>query len=190
MYLLTVNQIELLRVQFPTAMSDTKSLNISMFEVMISSNNERVLIHDWSKLTFQKILDAWWASMNEDSKSPIDWNNYRLAPSWRFYLQCGIEKTGGPGIISIVCHQVLRHPSENGTNWMGKHLLANAHIANCNKLTVSEVTESTSSTIDEPALAIRMWQGCWGNLILSLQKTFKFTIQVFSILTELTVKML
>ena len=58
MYLLTVNQIELLRVQFPTAMSDTKSLNISMFEVMISSNNERVLIHDWSKLTFQKILDA------------------------------------------------------------------------------------------------------------------------------------
>jgi len=82
--------------------------------------------------------------MNEGSKRPIAWNNSRHAPSWRFYLHCGIEETGSPGIICIVCHQVLRHPSEHGTSSMGKHLLAKAHIAKLNELTVSEVTELTS----------------------------------------------
>jgi len=89
--------------------------------------------------------------MNDGSKWPIAWNNSRHAPSWRFYVHCGIEETGSPGIICIVCHQVLRHPSEHVTILIGKHLLAKAHIATFNKLPVFEVTELTSSTVDETA---------------------------------------
>ena len=92
--------------------------------------------------------------MNIGSKWPIAWNNYRHAPSWRFYSHCGMAENGSPGIICIVCHQVLRHPSEHGTSSMGKHLLAKALTAKLNELTESEVTELTSSTVDETALAI------------------------------------
>jgi hypothetical protein len=105
--------------------------------------------------------------MNEGSKRPIAWNASRHAPSWRFYLHCRIEETGSPGIICIVCHQVLRHPSEHGTSSMGKHLLAKAHIAKLNELTDSEVTELTSTTVDETAFAILKRQGSRGITIVS-----------------------
>jgi hypothetical protein len=49
---------------------------------MISSKNKRVVIRDLSDLTLQIIFDAWWTSMNEGSKQPIDWNNSRHARSW------------------------------------------------------------------------------------------------------------
>jgi hypothetical protein len=114
-------------------MLDTQSLNTSLLEVMISSKNEHFLIRDLSDLTLQIIFDAWWASINVGSNRPIAWNNSIHAPSWRFYLHCGIEETGCPGIICIICHQVLRHPSEHGTSSMGKHLLAKAHIAKLNE---------------------------------------------------------
>jgi len=171
-------------------MSDTKTLNTSLLEVMISSKNECVFIRDLSDLTSQIIFDAWWASMNVGSKRPIAWNNSRHAPSWRFYLHCGIEETGSPSIICIVCHQDLCHPSEHGTSSMGKHMLAKAHIAKLNELTVSEVTELTSSTVAETALAILKWQRSRGILIVSSQRKIIFTIQVLSILIELTDKML
>jgi len=132
-------------------MSDSQSLNTSLFEVMISSKNERVIICDLSDLTLQIIFDAWWASMNIGSKRPIAWNNSRHAPLWRFYLHCGMAENGSPGIICLVCHQVLRHPSEYGTSSRGKHLLAKAHITKLNELTESEVIELTSSTVDETA---------------------------------------
>jgi len=86
--------------------------------------------------------------MNVGSKGPIAWNDSRYVPSWRFYLPCGIEETGSPGIISIICHQVLCHPSDCGTSSMGKHFLAQANITKLKELTESEVTELTSSTID------------------------------------------
>jgi len=145
---------------------------------MISSKNECVLIRDLSDLTLQIIFDAWWASMDVALKGPIAWKNSRHAPSWRFYLHCGIEETGSPGIICIVCHEVLRHPSEHGTSSMGKHLLAKAHIAMLNKLTESEVTELTSSTVDETALAILKRQGSRGITIVSLQRKTIFDIQL------------
>jgi len=189
-YFLTVTQIELPRVQLPTAMSDTKSLNTSLLEVMISSKNEHVFIRDLSDLTLQMIFNAWWASMNQGSKRPNASNNSKHAPLWRFYLHCGIEETGNPGIICIVCHQVLRHPSEHGTSSMGKHLLVKAHIAKLNKLTVSEVTDLTSSMVDETALAILKRQGSREIPIVSSQRKFTFTIHVSSILTELTDKTL
>jgi len=159
-------------------MSDSQSLNTSLLEVMISSKNERVFIRDLSDLTLQIIFNAWWASINIGSKRSIGWNNSRHVPSWQFYLHCVLGENGSPGIICIVCHQVLRHPSEYGTSSMGKHLLANAHIAKLNELTESEVTELTSSTVDETALAILRRQGSRGIPIVSSLSQVIFNIQV------------
>ena len=39
-------------------MSDSKSLNTSLLEIMISFKNEHVFIHDLSDLTLQIIFDA------------------------------------------------------------------------------------------------------------------------------------
>ena len=128
-------------------MSDSKSLTTSLLEVMIFSKNVSVCISDFSDHTLEIILDACWASMNVGSKCSIAWNTSRYASSWRFYSHCGIEETGSPGIICIVCHQVLCHPSEYGTSSMGKPLLAQPHIAKLNELTESEVTELTCSII-------------------------------------------
>jgi hypothetical protein len=144
---------------------------------MISSKNEPVFIRDLSDLTLQINFDAWWASMNVDSKRPIAWKNSRHVSSWQFNLHCGIEETGSPGIIYIVCQQVLRHPSEHGTSSQGKHFLAKAHIAKLNELTESEVTELTSLTVDETALAILKRQGSRGITIVSLQKKIILDIQ-------------
>jgi len=145
---------------------------------MISSKNEcGVFMRDLSNLTLQIIFDAWWASMNLGSKGPIAWNNSRHAPSCRLYLHSGIEESGSPGIICIICHQVLCHPSEHGTSSMGKHMLAKAHIAKLNELTESEVTELTSSTVDKTALAILKRQGSRGITIVSLQRKIIFDIQ-------------
>jgi len=118
--------------------------------------------------------------MNVGSKRLIAWNNSRHAPSWRFYLHCGMEENGSPGIICILCHQVLRHPSEHGTSSMGKQLLAKAHIAKLNELTESEVTELTSLTVDETALAILKRQGSRGITIVSSLRQIMFDIQVVS----------
>jgi len=159
-------------------MSDTQSLNTALLEVMISSKDERVIIRHLSDLTLQIIFDAWWASMNVGSKRPIAGRNSRHAPSWRFYLHWGIEETGSPGIICIVCHQVLRNPSEHGTSSIGKHLLAKAHIAKLNELTELEVTELTSSTVDETALDILKRQGSRGITIVSVPRKMILDIQL------------
>jgi hypothetical protein len=106
-------------------MTDTISLNTLLLEVMIYAKNEAFFIHDLSDHTLKIIFDAWWASMNGVSKGPIAWNNSRYRPSRRLYLDCGIAETASPGIIiSIICYQVLQHPSENGTIYLGKLLLA------------------------------------------------------------------
>ena len=120
---------------------------------------ERVMIRDLSDLTLQIIFDAWWASIYVGLMRPIAWKNSRHAPLWRCYSHCGTEETGSTGIICTICYQVLHHPSEHGTSSMGKHLVAKAQIAKFNKLTVSEVTELTSSTVNEPALAILIRPG-------------------------------
>jgi len=144
------------------------------------SKNERFFIRDLSDLTLQFIVDAGWASINVDTERPIGWNKSQHPSWWRFYFHSGIEETGRPVIIFIVCHQVLRHPSEHGTSSMGKHLLAKAHIAKLNKLTESEGTELTGSTVDETALAILKRQGSRGVTIVSSQSKIIFDIQVDS----------
>jgi hypothetical protein len=60
---------------------------------------------------------------------------------------------------------------------MGKQLLGKAHIAKLNKLSESEVTELTSSTVDETGLAILKRQGSCGITIATLQKKIIFNIQ-------------
>jgi hypothetical protein len=60
---------------------------------------------------------------------------------------------------------------------MGKQLLGKAHIAKLKKSTESEVTESTSSTVDETGLAILTRQGSCGITIATLQKKILFDIQ-------------
>ena len=112
--------------------------------------------------------------MNVGSKRPIAWNNSRHAPSWHFYLHCRIEETGSPGIICIVWHQVHCHPSEHGTSFMGKHWSAKAHFAKVNELTESEVTELTSTNVNETAFARLKRQGSRGITILRFQKIFIF----------------
>jgi len=114
-----VFQIDLPSFLMSTATSDSKTLNTSLLEVMICSKNEHVFIRDLSNLTLQIIFDVWWASMNVGSKQPFAWNNSRHARSWLLYSHCGIEASGSPGSICIICHQVLRHPSEHGTSSMG-----------------------------------------------------------------------
>jgi len=61
---------------------------------------------------------------------------------------------------------------------MGKHLLAKAHVAKLNELTESEITELTSSMVDETALASITRQGSRGITILSSQRKIRFDIQV------------
>jgi len=73
---------------------------------------------------------------------------------------------------------------------MGKHLVAKVHIAKLNELTESEVTELTSSTVDETALAILKRQGSRGITIVSLQRKFVVDIDSWAILTVLTDKTL
>jgi hypothetical protein len=128
--------------------------------------------------------------MNVGLKWPIAWNHSRHVHSWRSNLHCGIEETGSAGVICIVCHQVLCHPLAHETRTMGKHLLANAHIAKLNELTLSEVTELTSSTVDETALAIHKRRASCGIPIVSSENKFKFTIQLLCLLTQLTDKTL
>jgi hypothetical protein len=60
---------------------------------------------------------------------------------------------------------------------MGKHLLVIARIAKLPELTESEVTELTSSTVDETALAILKRQGSCGIIIVGLQRKIIFDIQ-------------
>ena len=143
---------------------------------MIFSKNECVFIRHLSYLTLPIIFDAWWASMNVGPKPPIARNNSGHASSWWFYLECGIEETGSPGIICIVCYQVLCHPSEHGTSSMGKHLLTKALITMWNELTESEVYELISSKVDKTALAILKRQGSRRITIVSSQRKFLFHI--------------
>jgi len=190
MELLAVSRVGLTSYRISTVMSYSTSLNASLLEVMISPKNELVFISDLSDLTLQIIFDACWASINIGWKRPIAWNNCRYAPSCQFYLHFGIDDSGSTGSIFIVCHQVLRHPSEHGTSPMGKHLLATAHIAKLNELTESDVTEWTGSMVDETALAISRKQGSREISIVSKQKKLIFDIQIWSIWTWLTDKRL
>jgi len=73
---------------------------------------------------------------------------------------------------------------------MGKQSLAKAYIAKLNESTESEVTELTTSTVDETALAILLRQASQGITIVSLQRQFIFDDYILSLLTALSEKAL
>lgn len=79
-------------------------------------------------------------------------------------------------MICIVCHQDLRHLSEQGTSSMGTHMLAKVHILTITELTQSEIALLTRIFVDEAALAIWKRQGSREITIVSLPKTFIFGI--------------
>jgi len=89
-----------------------------------------------------------------------------------------MKETRSPGIICIVCQHVLCHPSEHGTSSMGKHMLAKAHIAKLNTLTESDITELTSSTVDETPYATLQSQRSQVIKVVSLQKKIIFDSQL------------
>jgi hypothetical protein len=60
---------------------------------------------------------------------------------------------------------------------MGKHLLANDHIAKLNELTDSEVTELTSLKVDDTAFITLKRQGSREIPIVGLPKKIIFDIQ-------------
>jgi len=115
---------------------------------MISSNNAHVFVRDLRDLSSPVILDTWWASMVAGLNCSMAWNNSRHAASWHFYLDCGIDNTGSPGIMCIIGYQVVRHPSDHWTSSMVKPLVAKWHIAKLNKSTKLELTQLSSSTVD------------------------------------------
>ena len=112
---------------FPHNLRVYRHLRLSV--TLTSSMHPTLFLSTLRYTTHSSSRDTWRASMNVGSKRPIAWKHCRHASSRRFYLHCRIEETGSPGIICIVCHQVLCHPSEHGTSSMQKNLLANAHIA-------------------------------------------------------------
>jgi hypothetical protein len=59
----------------------------------------------------------------------------------------------------------------------GETLAGKAHIRKLNGFTESDVTELTSSTVDETALAILKRQGSHGITIVNLQRKIIFDIQ-------------
>jgi len=153
---------------------------------MISSKNGCVFRHDLTNHTLQITFDAWWASMNVDSKHPIACNIFRHAPSWCLYLDCGFEETGSPHVIGIIYDHFVCHPTEHGTSSMGKHLLSLAQIAKLNELTEWEVMKLTCSMVNESVLEFMKSHGSWGITKERSWRKFIFNIQIRSIWTELT----
>jgi len=173
---LTISQVGWPSLQIATVMSDSKSSNTGLLEFMIFSNNECARMCNLSNISLQIVFDIWWASIHVASKSPIAWNNSTHAPVWVYYSLCGIEKTGSTGIVGIICHQVLRHPSHNGTSLLHKHFLGKSHIITLHKSVESEVTEINSSTVDLAAMDILRKQGSWIITTVSLQIKIIFHI--------------
>ena len=130
-------------------MAAPTSSDTSQLEVIYSSREERVFLRDLVDEELQMAFDTWWTSMKVETKHAIVWKSSRHASAWRFFRHCAIAENGNPGVICIVCHQVLSHPSENGTSTMGKHLLTKSHKAKLNELTAKEVRLLTGAAGDE-----------------------------------------
>jgi len=152
--------------------------------------NVAVFIRHLRNLTLEIIFNAGCTAMKVGSKCHIGWNKFSHATSWQYNFHCRIPQNGSTGIICIICHQVLHHLSEHETSSIEKPLIPSAHIAKFNVLTVSEVTELTSSMVDETAVAILRGEGSWGISILSVQWNFILDSPVWSLLTQLTDKTL
>ena len=134
------------------------------FEIWPPRDSRRATLRHPQRLPMTKIH---FADVNVGLKHPIGCNNSTHTPSWWFYVHCGIQETGIPGIIYIASHPVLIYPSEYRTSSFRKHLLAKKHIAKSNEITKSEVTDLTTSTVDETSLAVLKSQWSRGFTLVS-----------------------
>lgn len=158
----------------------------SLLEVMYSAKEERVFIRDLSDVRLQMMFDDWWTSMKVETKKTIVWSTSRHASAWRFFKLCANTENGSPGIICIVCHQVLAHPSENGTSTMGKHLTTKAHKLQLDKLTQSDLSIITGTAGEEQALAVLKKKGSHGVMVASHSYQTEANQKLKIILTILT----
>jgi hypothetical protein len=148
-------------------MASSQSPDISSLEAMYSLTEQRVIVRDLTDVELQNTFDTWWDSLKVVTKNKIVWNSSRHASAWRFFKHCANAQTGSPGVICIVCYQVLTHPSENGTSTMGKHLLTKGHKAKLNELTENEVSLLTGKPTEEEALAVLKKKGSHGVMVVS-----------------------
>ena len=138
---------------------------------MFSARQERVFVRDLTDLKLQEAFDNWWSAMNVETPKPIKWSGSRSSSSWRFFRHCAIEENGIPGIICIVCQQVLSHPSTVGTSSMGKHLLSKGHRAKLDELTESNVAELPKEAGEAEVLAALKKQGSQGLMVVCVQQS-------------------
>jgi hypothetical protein len=109
---LTVSQLELCSCWIPTNISDSQSVNISLLEVIQSSNNQGVFVRNLSDLDLYILFNTPWASITVGLMSSNVWNISWHPDLSRFYLHCGMEETGRPGIIYVIGYWVFCHLSE------------------------------------------------------------------------------
>lgn len=150
-------------------MSASESIDTSCLVEVRSARGDRVFVRDLTDETLQMAFDNWWKSMDVKTKHTIVWKTSRHAASWAYYKHCANAENGSPGIICIVCHQVLAHPSENGTSTMGKHLLTKVHTAKLSELTEQDRSLLTTATAGERALAVLKKKGSHGVMVVSLR---------------------
>ena len=90
-----VFRVGLPKIPIPAAKSDSRSLNTSLLEVMISYTNEWVIICDLSDVTLQIIFHAWWGSTNLSSKASAK------------HIPFG---QNGSILVDALCRSRQRHP--------------------------------------------------------------------------------
>ena len=105
--------------------------------------------------------------MNVETKTTILWSGSRHTAARQFYKHCTKTENGCPGVICIICHTVLVHPSENRTSTMAKHLQSKTPKVELNKLTESNVSLLTGTAGDEQALAVLKKKGSQGVMVAS-----------------------
>jgi hypothetical protein len=143
---------------------------------MISSTNQNGIIWDLSNLTFEIELNKWRDSMNVGSKCHIAWNHSGCAAWLLFCIICRTVETDSLCIQCFICNQVIPYRSELVNSSLWEHTLAKVHISKLSKLTGSEFTELTYSTVHEAALPKLKAAASRGIPIVCWEKQYMFDI--------------
>jgi hypothetical protein len=83
-------------------MSESKSFNTSLIEVMISHKTECIFIHELSDHPFQIIFDDLWASTNIGMRHSIAWNDDSQEPLVTILF--AVRNSGGRQLRNQICH--------------------------------------------------------------------------------------
>jgi hypothetical protein len=66
-------------------MAASQHIDTSSLELMHSAKEERVFMRDLTDETLQMTFDAWWTSMNVETKCTVIWKRSGHSPTWRFF---------------------------------------------------------------------------------------------------------